>query len=119
MLNRGRGFIERITFVLQDSVFLLLLGLVLSFAYIEKVQNTLRSASGELTYHIGFIATQIYEVGEKHQYFNWGFPVFIVLGIMLLYFSILSKEEAKESALSTSVNEDDSNQQVCSAEDCD
>jgi len=106
----------------QDSLFLLMGGAVLSFSYLEKVDNALEHASGAHNYHIGFITTQIYTQSGKLAFFNWGFPVFVVLGIVLLYFSILSKEMAEDTEVRsplTGADKNDSSLQEGSGADSD
>ena len=97
MLNSEKEYYKRIASAFRDSVFLLLAGLVLSFSYIERVENALRSASGVHNYHIGLIAAQIYGESGKLAFFNWGFPFIVVLGAALIYFSILAKEMAEDA----------------------
>lgn len=50
-----RPYEERVHFALRTCVILLLSGLCLVFAYLEKVDTVLDQVTGNALYHVGFL----------------------------------------------------------------
>lgn len=85
-----RPYEERVHSALQTCVILLLSGLCLVCAYLEKVDTVLDQVTGNALYHVGFFMTRVYDTTGKHTIFNWGSLVLIALLVMLVYWAALS-----------------------------
>ena len=106
-MKAERPYEARVHSALKDCVILLLLGLCLMCAYLEKVDAMLDAAKGDALYVVGFFMTRVYDTAGEQTIFNWGSLAFIALLVMLVYWAALSGEEEKDRRAGDSSDKDD------------
>ena len=119
LMDGKRTYLKTVPGVFGRCLLLLIAGINLTFSYFQRVQDAVEKTRGSFHYYIGFVSTQIYVSSGKRVIYNIGFAFFVILGITLLYHSILSKEEAEESTSSADTDKEGADPQDRSTTDSD